>query len=1104
VTGACHAVKIVRRANFADEAPYRRELKGIQKYEPISRSHPGFVNILHVGHEEDKGYFHYLMELADAVELPDSHDGPDGPVPSSRLPVSPSCPTEDAPEIGRYEANTIERLIREGRRLSVDEVLDLGLRLTDALHCLHEAGLIHRDIKPSNLLFVAGRPKLADIGLVTDAEDAASLVGTPGYIPPEGPGSRQADIYALGKVLYECLTGLDRSRFPDLPTFFDGHPDQQGFLELNEIVLKACHPDVHQRYQTARQMHADLIAIENGESVIRLRELEQKLSRFKRTARVAAVVLVATGIAGFIAQRELRFRDQERQRTVGALIAGGVRAIDDGDYARALQQTAGALHLLHATEAETIHRLRYSATLGQMPKLTLLQALDAAVLACEFTSDPASVVVGLADGRCQIRNLASGRVGREFTGHTSRVNAVAVSPDGRWLASASDDGTARLWELADARVLRVLNHAQAVTAVDFHPGGGRMVTGSADGTLRFWKMASGELLREIPAHSKRIDAVRFNHSGTRLASASRDHTACLWDTESGARAGDPIKHANWVFSVSFSPDDRQWLTACADHAAYVWSVESGRPTLPPLRHERGIRQAEFSPDGSVIATAGWDGLLCLWDSLTGALEPPLLRHSSPLNCVRFSAGAEQLLTGGTDGTLRLWNRAGRKSARRLLANAISADGSSFVRFQGNTAEVCSVAYPEETRSRVRTTAPLKDAALNASGSRLWTIENHSSTGRVIRVWDTRRGEALSPPIHAVAASLRTYFDPTDAHLAVVEHNSVSLHDVKSGRRVFPPIVKDERIRSISFSPDASRFALVMSEQVELRDARTGRLLAPALAHQFKVGAAVFSPDSRRLITCTCDGEIASRYAQVWDAATGTPVGGRLWHQDGVTAAAWLPDGRSLITASEQGVGRIWSIPGGETMGREMLHREQILSVALRPNPRLALTASRDYTARLWDAGTGDAVSPAYRFPDYAAKAWFGSDLTRFIVQEIGGPIWVQEVDLVERPLPVLQDLADVLAGRPALSGQADDFNGAKILSARWENLRAMAPGWFSVSEDEELHWRRTQRERFQQTKRRRPELFQVERILRLLPGNPAALQRQQRLEEAIAQEKSGN
>src|SRR5205814_6814754 len=139
---------------------------------------------------------------------------------------------------------------------------EIALALTTAVGHLHKNGLVHRDIKPSNIIFINGLPKLADIGLVTDTDATLSFVGTPGYIPPEGPGKPQADLYSLGKVLYEMGTGRDRQDFPQLPADLREFSDPGAFVEFNEILLKACESDPRRRYQSACQMHKDLALLQ--------------------------------------------------------------------------------------------------------------------------------------------------------------------------------------------------------------------------------------------------------------------------------------------------------------------------------------------------------------------------------------------------------------------------------------------------------------------------------------------------------------------------------------------------------------------------------------------------------------------------------------------------------------------------------------------------------------------------------------------------------------------------------------------------------------------------------------------------------------------------
>ena len=238
--GAFHAVKIVQRRAFPAAEPYEREFKGIQKFMPISRSHPGFVNVLHVGRNDAAGYFFYIMEPADDQS------------------VGPKIVGETyAPETLATELNTRGKLPPE-------ECVALGLALSAALEQLHGQQLIHRDIKPGNIIYVNGAPKFADIGLVTEQRSEGrdvSRVGTEGYIPPEGPGTPGADIYALGKVLYEAVMGRDRLLFPEVPTAVWEQPDESLLRRLNEVIGKACASNPTERYAAAKELHQALLAL---------------------------------------------------------------------------------------------------------------------------------------------------------------------------------------------------------------------------------------------------------------------------------------------------------------------------------------------------------------------------------------------------------------------------------------------------------------------------------------------------------------------------------------------------------------------------------------------------------------------------------------------------------------------------------------------------------------------------------------------------------------------------------------------------------------------------------------------------------------------------
>ena len=308
VIGTYRAVKIVFRAQFQDAGPFEREFRGIQKFEPVSRSHDGLVDVLQVGRNDQRGYFYYVMEVADAVgdSNIDTRAAKAGGRPKSEsagaIDEARGSGFSTVSEFGpasrpwdTYRPHTLrEELTRQGR-LPVERCIEIGLRLTAALAHLHENGLVHRDIKPSNIIFVGGVPKLADIGLVADLDEAKSYVGTPGYIPPEGPGTPPADLYSLGKVLYEMATGRDRQEFPQLPAELREDSGAALLVEFNEILLKACEPQVQRRYQSAAQLIEDLRLLERGSSIKRKRALQRGLAVSKKAALVLGLVGVLAG-----------------------------------------------------------------------------------------------------------------------------------------------------------------------------------------------------------------------------------------------------------------------------------------------------------------------------------------------------------------------------------------------------------------------------------------------------------------------------------------------------------------------------------------------------------------------------------------------------------------------------------------------------------------------------------------------------------------------------------------------------------------------------------------------------------------------------------------
>ncbi len=278
-SGNYRALKVISRQSFDHDRPFEREYDGIRKFESVSRLDPNQIQIFSVGRRESPREFYYLMELAD-----DTSTGRD---------IHPDA----------YVPKTLRSELKRRGCLPGGECVTLGLALAHAVDSLHRGGLIHRDIKPANIIFVSDIPKLADIGLVTDADLSVSHVGTEGFIAPEGPGSVSSDLYSLGKVLYEMCTGLDRMDFPDLPANFEDFPDRALLLELNAVVAKACDRHPRNRYRNARELAADLQLLQRGGSVRQKRLVRRRLA----FAGTAALSLAVAGslVAGAVKLRAL-------------------------------------------------------------------------------------------------------------------------------------------------------------------------------------------------------------------------------------------------------------------------------------------------------------------------------------------------------------------------------------------------------------------------------------------------------------------------------------------------------------------------------------------------------------------------------------------------------------------------------------------------------------------------------------------------------------------------------------------------------------------------------------------------------------------------------
>jgi serine/threonine protein kinase/WD40 repeat protein len=638
VTGQWRAVKVVSRARFSSDRPFEREFRGVVQFEPISRSHSGLIQVLHVGRDDAAAAFYYVMELADDAGRRSSTTS------NSAGAAGDSSSTQGAPPnpaafASNYRPWTLRSELDARGRMSVMEAAALGVRLSGALGHIHAHGLVHRDVKPSNVIFVQGQPKLGDLGLVATTNEARSFVGTEGFIPPEGPGTVKADLFALGRLLYEAATGMDRCAFPEFPRDLDSWPDREEFLELNEILARLCAPEPQRRSANAAEVAGDLNLLLAGRSIRRAYGIERRL---RRTTRISSVALGVTAIAGGLIlfqaiqrhhaeeraaeERTLRIHSefaehQAKQQLYTALLEQAratVRSGELGQRVRALEAIRRAASLRNSPELR-----REAMSAFALPDLQLRHEIPCGD---EFTArqmDPNFERIAVCAGRgpVEVRRASDNRLLHALP---AAVNLpcynLTWSADGRFLAIKRDSDQNSLaadievWNLEGEpwRALWIRDTRRNVRA--FIPGTARFLTSDPQGRIVTWDLEQARLLNRTKIHEYPSELLAPAPDGERIAAIQRgprDARVTIHDASLSRTLMDSRFPAA-PSAVAWSPRG-EWL-AVTDFRGNVRLLDPATGSIRHLgRHRAEAVTVAFDGTGNYLITGGWERSLICWD-----------------------------------------------------------------------------------------------------------------------------------------------------------------------------------------------------------------------------------------------------------------------------------------------------------------------------------------------------------------------------------------------------------------------------------------------------------------------------------------------------------
>jgi WD40 repeat protein len=593
---------------------------------------------------------------------------------------------------------------------------------------------------------------------------------------------------------------------------------------------------------------------------------------------------------------------------------------------------------------------------------------------------------------------------RILIGHTCGVRALAVAPDGSWLASASDDRTVRIWDPITGISRHTLTgHTRGVRALAVAADGSWLASAGDDRTVRIWDPITGVSGHTLCGHTRRISALAVAPNGSWLASAGDDRTVRIWDPVTGAARHTLSGHTRRILALVVATDGSWVASAGDDRKIRIWDPATGTSRYTLTGHIQGVRTLAAAVDGSWVASAGDDRKIRIWDPATGTSRCTLTGHTQGAGTLAAAANGSWLASADTSGEVRIWDpHSGTRRhlltghTRRVRALAVapdsswlaSADTSGEVRIWNPHSDLTNHLPTGHTR-RVRALAVAPDGSWVASAGdggevRIWdpttgttrhTLTGHqgsvwtlavaadgswlasADTSGEVRIWHAGRG-TTHRTFTGHNSWLRTLAVAPDGSwvASAGDGGEVRIWDPTTGTTRHTLTGHQGSVWTLAVAPDGSWLASAGDGgEVRIWDPRTGATGHTFTGHTRGVRALVAAPGGSWLASASGD-PLTGGEVRIWDPTTGITRHTLTGHSGWVWALAVAPDGSWLASADGGGKVRIWNPITGVIRHTLNGHDSWVQALAVAPDGSWLASTGNDGQVRIWDPTTGTALT----------------------------------------------------------------------------------------------------------------------------------------------------